>query len=184
MGRLFRDGEAGTAVVSDEFWRQHLLAHLNPLGKTIVLGGEPHIVVGLLPAGFCLSAGPFVGLASACHRRSWRRRPPSPARATPARRTDSDGSPSPRSPPGRHARVSPRDGRRHGPNRYAGSADGRGVDIGDYDGKPQRPYSAADDGRLRELAVRSALGASPGQIARQVLIDPICSWRAERLPAD
>jgi len=52
MGRLFRDGEVGTAVVSDQFWRQHLFADPHPLGKTIILGGEPHVVVGLLPAGF------------------------------------------------------------------------------------------------------------------------------------
>ncbi|HUE84541.1 MAG TPA: FtsX-like permease family protein [Vicinamibacterales bacterium] len=52
MGRLFGDAEGPVIVVSDDFWRRHLHADPHPLGKAIVLGGQPHIIVGVLPPAF------------------------------------------------------------------------------------------------------------------------------------
>jgi predicted permease len=39
-------------VVSDGFWRRRFGADRNLLGKAILLGGEPHVVVGVLAPGF------------------------------------------------------------------------------------------------------------------------------------
>jgi len=43
---------AKVAVLSDRFWRAHFDSSRDVLGKTIVLDGEPHTVVGVMPAGF------------------------------------------------------------------------------------------------------------------------------------
>jgi putative ABC transport system permease protein len=40
------------AVISDGFWRRRFGADRNLLGKAILLGGEPHVVVGVLAPGF------------------------------------------------------------------------------------------------------------------------------------
>jgi putative ABC transport system permease protein len=45
-------GHAKVAVLSDAFWRIHFQAGRDALGKSIVLDGEPHIIVGVMPAGF------------------------------------------------------------------------------------------------------------------------------------
>jgi putative ABC transport system permease protein len=39
-------------VISDGFWRRRLGADRNLLGKAILLGGEPHVVIGVLAPGF------------------------------------------------------------------------------------------------------------------------------------
>jgi predicted permease len=39
-------------VISDGFWRRRFGAARNLLGKAILLGGEPHIVIGVLAPGF------------------------------------------------------------------------------------------------------------------------------------
>jgi putative ABC transport system permease protein len=39
-------------VISDGFWRRRFGADRNLLGKTILLGGEPHVVIGVLAPGF------------------------------------------------------------------------------------------------------------------------------------
>ena len=40
------------AVISDGFWRRRFGADRNLLGKAILLGGESHIIVGVLAPGF------------------------------------------------------------------------------------------------------------------------------------
>jgi predicted permease len=40
------------AVISDGFWRRRFGADRNLLGKAILLGGEPHVVIGVLAPGF------------------------------------------------------------------------------------------------------------------------------------
>jgi putative ABC transport system permease protein len=56
IGRTFtadedRAGAPRVAVVSERFWRSHLDADASAIGRTIMLDGEPHIVVGVMPAG-------------------------------------------------------------------------------------------------------------------------------------
>ena len=58
IGRLFGDAEAAVTVVSDEFWRLHLQADPNPLGQVVVLGGQPHNIVGVLPPEFVFPLNP------------------------------------------------------------------------------------------------------------------------------
>ncbi len=47
-------------VISDSFWRGRLGGDHNILGKTVTLDGTPHVIVGVLPAGVSF---PFVGQA-------------------------------------------------------------------------------------------------------------------------
>jgi putative ABC transport system permease protein len=57
LGRAFRPeeerpGHANVALLSDAFWRGHFQAGRDALGKSIVLDGEPHTIVGVMPGGF------------------------------------------------------------------------------------------------------------------------------------
>jgi len=57
LGRSFLPEEeapagAKVAVLSDAFWHTHFQAGRDVLGKSIVLDGEPHTIVGVMPAGF------------------------------------------------------------------------------------------------------------------------------------
>jgi predicted permease len=57
LGRGFRPeevsaGHADVAVLSDAFWRRHFRASRDALGKSITLDGQPHTVVGVMPATF------------------------------------------------------------------------------------------------------------------------------------
>ncbi len=57
LGRGFlpeEESPAGpkVAVLSDAFWRAHFQAARDAPGKSIVLDGEPHTIVGIMPAGF------------------------------------------------------------------------------------------------------------------------------------
>ena len=54
-GRLFTDSDLNgplVAVVSDTFWRAQLGAAEDVLGRTLILDGKPHVVVGVLPPDF------------------------------------------------------------------------------------------------------------------------------------
>ncbi|HEY7289873.1 MAG TPA: ABC transporter permease [Vicinamibacterales bacterium] len=44
-------GRPAVALISDGFWRQRLSTDPAVLGRSIVLDGRPHVVVGVLPAG-------------------------------------------------------------------------------------------------------------------------------------
>jgi len=62
QGRGFRPEEDETGrgrvvVLSDEFWRSRFQADPALLGRSILLDGVPHLVVGILPPSFVLNAG-------------------------------------------------------------------------------------------------------------------------------
>jgi putative ABC transport system permease protein len=57
LGRGFRPQEelpagAKVAALGNSFWRAHFQAGRDVLGKAILLNGEPHTIVGVMPAGF------------------------------------------------------------------------------------------------------------------------------------
>jgi macrolide transport system ATP-binding/permease protein len=57
LGRDFRPGEdqpgaQQTVIVSYEAWRKRFGADANLVGRTITLGGDPYLIIGVLPAGF------------------------------------------------------------------------------------------------------------------------------------
>lgn len=54
MGRQFTSGDVGqpVAIVSDGFWRRTLAADPTAVGRAIVLGGQTHTIVGVLPQHF------------------------------------------------------------------------------------------------------------------------------------
>ena len=63
-GRIFRDadgapGAAALAVVSHRLWVQRFASDPNLVGKSITVGGEPHLVVGVMPPDY---AFPFPGI--------------------------------------------------------------------------------------------------------------------------
>ena len=62
LGRDFdrRDAAAGaaaTVILSDELWRRVFAADPAIVGKPITLDGKPHVVIGVMPAGFALPIG-------------------------------------------------------------------------------------------------------------------------------
>ena len=61
-GRTFQDGEdrpgnAGVAVISEDFWRRRYGAGRGLVGRSLTLNGEPHTVVGILARGTQLPTG-------------------------------------------------------------------------------------------------------------------------------
>jgi putative ABC transport system permease protein len=57
LGRTFAEGEDqpgrnDVALLSYEVWRQHFGSQRSIIGQTIKLDGLPHIVIGVMPAGF------------------------------------------------------------------------------------------------------------------------------------
>lgn len=63
QGRLFTDAETNAdakqavAVISDGFWRSHMGGSADAVGRTLVLNGEPLVVVGVLKPEFNGPAG-------------------------------------------------------------------------------------------------------------------------------
>ena len=60
LGRPFAADDVGQPVViiSDAFWRRKLAADSNIIGRQIVLGGRSHTVIGVLPDRFVFALGP------------------------------------------------------------------------------------------------------------------------------
>jgi putative ABC transport system permease protein len=59
LGRTFfpdenRPGQGHVAILSDQLWRNHFGANSTIVGQDIVLNGEPYRVVGVMPPGFKL----------------------------------------------------------------------------------------------------------------------------------
>jgi predicted permease len=53
LGRFFREAEsAAVAVISHRLWQQHLNSDPGVVGRSILLNGEGHTVIGVMPAGF------------------------------------------------------------------------------------------------------------------------------------
>ena len=48
----FAPGAPAVVVVGDRVWRQHLDADPRALGRTVRIDGQPHVLVGVMPAGF------------------------------------------------------------------------------------------------------------------------------------
>jgi predicted permease len=59
LGRTFAADDVGRSVViaSHSFWRQKLGADSNVIGREIVLGGQSHTVIGVLPERFVFALG-------------------------------------------------------------------------------------------------------------------------------
>src|SRR5262245_17444371 len=49
-----RTGRPAVAVITDAFWRQRFGSDPAAIGRSIALNGIPHLIVGILPAGFRL----------------------------------------------------------------------------------------------------------------------------------
>ena len=67
IGRTFTarediPGGPRLVVISDGFWRRRFGADRNLLGKGILLGGEPHVVIGVVSPSFCTDQPPDVWL--------------------------------------------------------------------------------------------------------------------------
>ncbi len=81
MGRVFtaeedQRGRDGVIVLADGFWRRRFGADPKVLGRTLLLDGTPHVVIGILPASFALEkADAYIPLAmntdSLVQQRSW-----------------------------------------------------------------------------------------------------------------
>jgi putative ABC transport system permease protein len=61
-GRTFQEGEdrpgnAGVAVISEDFWRRRYGGDRGVIGRSLTLNGEPHTVVGILARGTQLPTG-------------------------------------------------------------------------------------------------------------------------------
>jgi len=80
LGRSFVPGDAGqpVAIVSHAFWRGTLAAEPGAIGRTIVLGGRAHTIVGILPERFFFALNacdvwrPFPVTAAAAVRQGYR----------------------------------------------------------------------------------------------------------------
>ena len=183
LGRTFAADDVGqpVAIVSDAFWRGKLSADSNVIGREIVLGGRSHIVIGVLPEGFVF------GLAVAD---VWRPLAVPPAEAarnglrvltiarlkrgvTVAEVTAAlDGVSGASKPP---ARVVARPvttvitGDHTTTLTLLAGAAGLAMLIAFANLAGLLIVRSID--RRRELAVRTALGARPGEIARQLLLE-------------
>ena len=51
LGRVFTDEEADAVILSDGLWKRRYGADPDVLGRRIQVGGRPHTIVGVLPAG-------------------------------------------------------------------------------------------------------------------------------------
>jgi putative ABC transport system permease protein len=57
FGRVWRDGDDRpgstlTVVVSYTFWERRLRADTAAIGRTLILDGRPHVIIGVAPSGF------------------------------------------------------------------------------------------------------------------------------------
>ena len=183
LGRSFDRGDVGqpVAIVSHAFWRGKLGGDPRAIGRSLVLGGQAHTIVGVLPER-------FVFALNACD--VWRPFPVAPAQAIRA---------------GYRVFAIARLARRGAATDLRAALD----DVSRASSPPARASVvgiaaaiAGDAGRLlavlagaaalalviaftnlagllivrsihrrRELAVRSALGAAPIEIARQLLLE-------------
>jgi predicted permease len=62
LGRLLNRDDIGqpVVVISHRFWRDRLAADPNAIGRNLVLGGRPHTIVGVLPERFFFALSPGV----------------------------------------------------------------------------------------------------------------------------
>jgi hypothetical protein len=72
LGRDFRPGEdlstgQQTVILSYETWQKRFLASRNVLGQTVMLDGNPSVVVGVLPRGFHFAPVESAGFWATLH---------------------------------------------------------------------------------------------------------------------
>jgi len=183
LGRAFDAGDAArpVAIVSHGFWRAKLAGDPGAIGRQLVLGGRAHTVVGILPERFYFAPGicdvwrPFPVTAAQAVRDGYRvhalarlARPVSAATLAAALGDVSRTS----SPPARADAT---------PIARAIAGDATGM-LGVLGGAVALAMLIAFTNlaglllvrtidRRRELAVRSALGATRAGIARQLLLE-------------
>lgn len=63
MGRTFTDGEDQrghdeVVLISDGLWKSQFAGDPHTLGRTVILDGAPHTVIGIMPPGFQFPYGP------------------------------------------------------------------------------------------------------------------------------
>jgi len=183
IGRGFEPADIGRPVVlvSDAFWRTKLAADPDVVGRQLVLGTRPHTIVGVLPAHFLFE----LNLSAV-----WRPLPLLPAEAartgyrvtvvgrlatnvSPASLRDTLDDVSRASTPSSRAVAVPiRDAISGGASRMLGALGGAAalaVLIASANFAGLLIVRTMD--RRRELAVRTALGARPADIAKQVLLE-------------
>jgi hypothetical protein len=72
LGRDFRPGEdlstaQQTVILSYETWQKRLLANRNVLGETVMLDGNPSVIIGVLPRGFHFAPVESAGFWATLH---------------------------------------------------------------------------------------------------------------------
>jgi len=182
LGRTFADDDEGrpVAIVSDAFWRSKLGGDAHVIGREILLSGRSHTVIGVLPARFVFA----LGVADV-----WRPLavPPNEARggvrvlaiarlnrgvtATEVSATLEDVSRGSR-PPARVVATKVATaiaGDRATTLTLLAGAVGLAMLIAFTNLAGLLIVRSID--RRRELAVRTALGARPGEVARQLLLE-------------
>jgi predicted permease len=183
LGRTFemKDTATPVAIVSDAFWRRKLAADPAILGRQIILGSRPHTIVGVLPERFTFALNP-------CD--VWRPFQVAPAQAKRAGdRVGVLARLAPRVTARDVERVIDRISRSSSPSSRAvatpvaaaiaggaseillllGGAAGLSLFLAIANLVGLLIVRSMD--RRRELAVRSALGAPQGEIARQLLLE-------------
>ena len=183
LGRSFDSGDVGqpVAIVSHAFWRSKLDAEPGAIGRTLVLGGRAHTIVGILPERFFFALStcdvwrPFPVTPAAAVRQGYRVRaiarvePPLGASAVAGALDDVSRA---SLPPARVVATPVA-------TAIAGGAAGM---LGVLGGAVALATLIAFTNlaglllvrtidRRRELAVRSALGATRAEIARQLLLE-------------
>ena len=184
LGRMFHadDDARPVVVVSDAFWRRKLGADPAAVGRRIVLGSQPHTIVGVLPQRFAaLNRSDF-----------WRPFPVAPAQAAAAGFRVVVTARLAGSVPPAHLERALDDVSRAGAPPLRAVATRIAVTIAGDARKPLALLAAAaalavliafinlagllivrSIDRRRELAVRSALGAGPAAIARQLVLEAV-----------
>lgn len=183
LGRGFEPADLAqpVVIVSHQFWRRKLAGDPAAIGRQIVLGGRPHLVVGVLPERFSFPLGesdlwrPLPTTADEALRSGDRFRVlarlhdrVSPADLAAALSQVSSAS----SPPSRAVTTRIADaiaGGATGLLALLGGAAALAVLIAFVNLAGLLVVRSID--RRRELAVRSALGATRGAIARQVVLE-------------
>jgi putative ABC transport system permease protein len=78
LGRDFTAGEGPSSLIlGNELWRRSFAGDPGVLGRTVLLDGQPFVVIGVLPAGFKLLLPPGSGIPAAID--AWK--PPDESRA-------------------------------------------------------------------------------------------------------